>query len=224
MRSILKAFSGKFSPSLYRKAGGTELRLFCKALSLPLWHCGESAEDGTGSQTAHGGRDPSRKQAGCEQVSSWQGQMGKETSEQSCGERQTLTPLSSAKTCNDEFVMNWNGGALSNHDFCSSDTWFQCDRAGTNARHCREKWSDSQPARLSGHFQCHSYYFWRSRIPHSQQDIHITEAVNVIMSPAVSWTCSQLSLWCKRAVGSVYNSKMDRTAMWEAGCSRSLSQ
>lgn len=95
MRSILKAFSGKFSPSLYRKAGGTELRLFCKALSLPLWHCGESADDGTGSQTAHGGRDPSRKQAGCEQVSSWQGQMGKETSEQSCGERQTLTPLSS---------------------------------------------------------------------------------------------------------------------------------
>lgn len=95
VRSILKAFSGKFSPSLYRKAGGIELRLFCKALSLPLWHCGESADDGTGSQTAHGGRDPSRKQAGCEQVSSWQGQMGKETSEQSCGERQTLTPLSS---------------------------------------------------------------------------------------------------------------------------------
>lgn len=95
VRSILKAFSGKFSPSLYRKAGGTELRLFCKALSLPLWHCGESADDGTGSQTAHGGRDPSRKQAGYEQVSSWQGQMGKETSEQSCGERQTLTPLSS---------------------------------------------------------------------------------------------------------------------------------
>lgn len=31
------------------------------------------------------------------------------------------------------------------HNFCSSDTWFQCDLAGTNTRHCREKWSDSQP-------------------------------------------------------------------------------
>lgn len=95
VRSIQKAFSGKLPQTLYRKPGGTELRLFCKALSLSLWHCGESA-GGTGSETAHGGRDPSRKQAGCEQVSPWQGQMGKETSEQSCGERQTLTPLFSA--------------------------------------------------------------------------------------------------------------------------------
>lgn len=81
---------------------------------------------------------------------------------------------------------DWDGGALSNHDCCSSDTWFQCDRAGTNARHCREKWSDSQPARLSGHFQCHFYYFWRSRVPQSQQDIHITEAVNVITSAGLA--------------------------------------
>lgn len=46
VRSILKAFSVKLSLSLYRKAGGTELRLFCKALSLPLWPCGESADWG----------------------------------------------------------------------------------------------------------------------------------------------------------------------------------
>lgn len=85
---------------------------------------------------------------------------------------------------------DWDGGALANHDFSSSDTWFQCDRAGTNARHCREKWSASQPARLSGHFQYHSYYLWNSRVPQSQQDMHITEAVNVITSPAVSWACS----------------------------------
>lgn len=46
VRSILKAFSGKLPLSLCRKAGGTELRLSCKALSLPLWHCGESADCG----------------------------------------------------------------------------------------------------------------------------------------------------------------------------------
>lgn len=74
--------------SLHRKAGGTALRLFCMELKgavpapLALWRV---SRQGTGSQRAHAGRDPDRKQAGCEQVSSWQGQMGERLQSKAAG-------------------------------------------------------------------------------------------------------------------------------------------